>query len=231
MAAFEELPVLDGVSSTDLLQAFLPSEALLTDKFRDIGQAPTPSVLSVKNHLVSPASVETGAFRNAFQSEDFDVYIRVVLAYTLIITNSRSMAASYASIVPHLLVVSQVLTESVFLGIAASTSPSDRSALASILDRSAAYIVAQASKRLPSDWHETCIANLRKGTQSSDPVATVLQELVERSKTSPGGVFPRILAQVLKLVVRYTDMETAQAERWLSLAQSWQTPSRFTLLC
>ena len=188
-----------------------------------------PSVLSTKDILVAPGSTDAESMLRTVNSQDFTAYYRAALAFTLVITNSRSLASNYVWTVPHLLSVSQILADSTFLGLQVSASANDTIAFAGILDRASAHIMAQVTKRCTTSWHDSCVASLRKGSADKDPLIAIMLASIGGSKTAPSGIMPRVLAQTAKLLVRYSDMEVPQAERWFALAQSWQTSSQYSV--
>jgi hypothetical protein len=226
VASLAEIEALPGVTKTHLWEAFLVEKRILDDLFKSAVQTPTHPALYITKGLVNPCP--SGA-RGQSREEGTVLYIRAVLSWSILLSRDRAWANEHTWFLAHSLLVQELLDDDAALQAPSLLPQLEQAALQAISHRLSSYLVLQGSTKCDSLWHEATISTCKDASQqTSDQLSAIFVDTVHHLKAvnPSASLAGRVFTELMALLVRYSDMQMKDAERWLAFARSIRSTSK-----
>ncbi|EJT96726.1 hypothetical protein DACRYDRAFT_119937 [Dacryopinax primogenitus] len=189
-------------------------------------------VLSAVDFLIPATSVDRPTKAGHSDTRSYTVYARLTEALSQALTGGKSVALPSSAYwaVQHLLTISilahDFVSEPGLVNVAfgPDANISDLQKLINLVDRVVPHTFSSSVGDLPSAWHQSTIAHLRKphgqADHPEDHLATLVVEVYSNAIHGKSVLGARVLRHILEQIARRSTI--IDLERWLAMAQNME---------
>ncbi|KAL8278772.1 hypothetical protein RQP46_008841 [Phenoliferia psychrophenolica] len=222
------------------LDVVLPPPASLSELYASLSLSRPSPALSIIEPLISQADdAELPATAPVTtDAAGLNSFARAVLAILDISARDLPWVKKNIWILPHVLLVADVARDELALPAATASGmfahdvdPATLERLVHASDGLAAYLLSSAANTLENDWHPKAVAQLRSKNPLEDAtdLLGVMDLLARRGRNEEDVYARRALATCIQTILKYTEANLLDAERWMGFAQT--LPEGSSLAC